>query len=51
VRRIALAAALCLAAAARAADIPNHPTDLTTRTIDIPSDAPETPIAVASPIG
>jgi hypothetical protein len=50
VRRIALAAALCLAAAARAADIPNHPTDLSTRTIDIPSDAPETPISVPSPI-
>jgi hypothetical protein len=50
VRRHALAAALCLSAAARAADIPNHPTDLSNRGVEVQSEAPETPIAVPSPI-
>jgi hypothetical protein len=50
VRRHVLAAALCLSAAARGADIPNHPTDLTSRSTEVQSEAPETPISVPSPI-
>jgi hypothetical protein len=50
VRCHVLAAALVLASAARGADIPNRPSDLSTRSMDLQPDAEETPISVPSPI-
>ena len=50
-RRLVLAAALCLSTAARAGDIPNHPADLAAHALDIPLESPqEVPISVPSPI-
>lgn len=49
-RRYVFAAAFLLTAAARAADIPNHPT-LAAHAADLPAEAPiEVPISVPSPI-
>jgi hypothetical protein len=49
VRRTVLAAALTFCAAARGADIPNHPADLSSRSVESP-EAEEVPISVPSPI-
>jgi hypothetical protein len=51
VRRYALALALWLTSAARAADIPNRPSDLSARSSEAPQDSPpEVAISVPSPI-
>ena len=48
--RTVLAAALCVAAASRAADVPNQPSELANRAPEAPPDVTEVPIAVPSPI-